>query len=150
MPLIEKSKTAVATKAYKRPLSEYKDKDGKPLPKSLKYTYRWFEYDTIEALREAKDELSDKEQLAARNTERKTTARQAANTAALEAAGITKPNAQTDSQIRLKSVYAGIFAKLVSNGMNKGDAHVQARERAAELLDEPWTDDNDEFDDDDE
>jgi len=140
MGLILKHATAVAKNAHGKPLSEYRDKDGNALPKLIKYGFSWYEYADEQTMIEAKDELTHKEQLKVRNVERKTTARQAANTAALEAAGVIKPNAENDSQIRLKAVYTGVYAKLISKGIAPEDAHTQAREKASELLDEQWED----------
>jgi len=144
MKLIDKSGKAKANRAYGKPLDSFTKADGSPVVSEVEYGYSWSEYADVESMQEAKEELTLAQQLKVVNAARKTTARQAANALAIIAAGVIKPTAENDSQIRLKSVFTGIYAKNISKGMSAEDARADARTRAAELLDEAWDDDDDE------
>lgn len=144
MKLIDKSGKAKANRAYGKPLDSFTKADGSPVVSEVEYGYSWSEYADVESMQEAKEELTLAQQLKVVNAARKTTARQAANALAIIAAGVIKPTAENDSQIRLKSVFTGIYAKNISKGMSAEDARADARTRAAELLDESWDDEDDE------
>lgn len=142
MKLNEKTGKAVASRAHGKALSSFTKADGSPVASEIEYAYSWTEYADVESMQEAKEELTLAQQLKAVNAARKTTARQAANTLAVTAAGVIKPTAENDSQIRLKSVFVGLYAKNISKGMSPDDARADARTRASELLDEPWEDED--------
>jgi hypothetical protein len=144
MKLITKHGKAKANRAYGKPLDSFTDKDGNKVVSEVAYDYTWTEYADTESVQEAKEELTLEQQRKVINAARKTTARQAANTIAITNAGVIKPTAETDSQIRLKSVFTGLYAKNISKGMSAEDAREDARNRAAELLDEAWDDEDDE------
>ena len=131
-PMVPKSDTAIASKAYK-----------KDLPKSIRYGFSWHEFPNVATMQAAQAGLSLEDQLKVVNVDRKTKARQAALTLALTAAGIVKPNEQNDSQVRLKKVYDGLKGKYLAAGMSEDEAHVKARIKAAEFLEEDWDDDED-------
>lgn len=145
MGLVLKTGKAKADRAHGKPIADYgiKDANGN-LIKSVSYDVKWYEYEDEKSMQEAHDELTLKEQLKVRNVEKKTTARQAANTAALDALGIVKPNEETDSQIRLKAVYKGFYGKLIEKGIPAEEARVQARAKASEMLEEAWEDEDEE------
>lgn len=117
--------TAVAEKAYKKTLET-------PIPYSGNYSA----YTDIAEVRAANDMPSDAEVLKFRNTERKTKARQAALTAALDAAGIVKPTEENDDQLRLKNMFKTLMS-------SKRYTEAQARELAATTLGVAWDEDED-------
>jgi hypothetical protein len=92
--LIQKTKEAEAKVAY-----------GRTLDEPITYAYKWTEYPDPATLAEHKDELTLEEQVKVRNVERQGKARQAALTAALDAAGIKKPTIETDEQLRLREMF---------------------------------------------
>lgn len=94
-----KTATGVAEKAH-----------GKKLDAPISYDYKWTAYTTIEELRTANDMLSDDEILVARNNKRQMKARNAAQEAAFDAAGIEKPTLETDDLLRLNTVFKGIMS----------------------------------------
>jgi len=89
---------------------------------------------------DAKDELTLEEQLKVRNVERKSKARQAANTACIDALGIKAPDMASDPQLRLKAVYSGLYANNIAEGMSEEDAKLDARKQAADWLKIEWAD----------
>jgi hypothetical protein len=106
---------------------------GKKLDNPVPYSYAWEEYANPAEMLAAGDGLSAEEQVKVRNVERKSKARQSALTAALEAAGISKPDIKTDEQLRLKE-----FVKvLMSSGKYTEDA---ARALASSTLGVEWED----------
>lgn len=124
-----KTKTATAKNAY-----------GKTLPKPVTYSFDWSEYENTAEQKAANDMLNDEEQRKARNTSRKSKARQASLTAALTAVGIVKPDIKNDEQLRLRE-----FVKvLMSSGKYTDEA---ARALAAETLGVEWAGDDDDDDD---
>lgn len=142
MALVERTAEAEMENAHGKALTEYKDKDGNPLPAKVKYKYSWFEYDDNPSFIAAKEELTIDRQRKVVNNDRKTTAYQAAKTATLDSLGIVRPNAENDSQVRLKSVYAGFYGKYIGAGMSPDEARTKARAKAAEMLEEKWDDDD--------
>lgn len=92
--MVEKTGTSEAKTAY-----------GKKLDTPLTYDYKWTEYADGPELVAAKDEMTLDEQVKQRNIDRMANARQKALTARLEAAGITKPTAANDDQVRLRDMF---------------------------------------------
>ena len=135
--------TAVAKAAHGRPLSSYKNAAGESMPEQISYDFEWHEYEDEQTMVDAKDELTLKEQRKVRNNERKTTARQAANTVALDLLGVVKPDMKNDPQLRLKSVYSGLYAQNVADGMDDETAKLEARKLASTLLKIEWADEED-------
>lgn len=110
---------AVAEQAY-----------GKKLDTPIKYSGSFEKYENINEVRAANDLLKDDEQVKVRNAERKSTARQAALTAALTAAGIEKPTIENDEQLRLTKMYDILIAAKKS--------HDEARAIASATLGIEW------------
>lgn len=121
----QKTGESVATTAY-----------GKKLDAPITYGYKWTAYETDEELVAAKDELTLEEQRKTRNTERQSNARQKALQVALDGAGIVKPTAENDDQIRLKDMFRTLMTAKV-NGEPKYSAE-QARAVASELVGVEW------------
>lgn len=78
---------------------------GKKLETPIDFSGDYDAYGDILDVKAANDMLNDKETLTVRNAERKAKAVAAARTAALDAAGIIKPNTENDPQLRLKAFY---------------------------------------------
>lgn len=126
--MLDKQKKAIAYRAY-----------GKKLDNPVPYQFDWSEYQSNVEQKAANDMLSDDEQRKARNTLRKTKARQAALTAALSAAGIEKPTEENDEQLRLKNM-----VKTIMSG--KKHTMEQAREIASKTLGIEWADEDEDDD----
>lgn len=128
-----------ATNAHSRTIKSYgiAGPDGKVIRK-VAYEFGWWEFPTVPAFSAAGAQLSLDDQRKVVNASYKTTARQAANALAITGLGIAKPNEQTDSVIRLTSVYDGLMGKYLAQGMDKDEAHTKARAKASELLEEAW------------
>jgi hypothetical protein len=121
-----KTGTSTATTAY-----------GKKLDAPISYDYKWTNYQSHAELVEAKDELTNDEQVKVRNTERQNNARQKALQAALDLAGIVKPTAENDPQIGLRDMFKTLqTAKLPDGSRRYTDA--QAREVASTTLGVEW------------
>lgn len=123
MGMTPKEATATAETAY-----------GKKLDAPVNYGFKWTEYDTAQDMRAANDAMSDDEQVKTRNVERKTLARQKALAAALDAAGIVKPNAENDPQFRLREMF-----KVIMSGKNHTEE--SARALASATLGIEWEQD---------
>lgn len=95
---------------------------GKKIEPPVVYDYDVTEYETHEELVAAKDELTNEEQVKARNVTRKNNARNAAQLAALKSAGFEAPTLETDVQLRLKT----LIDVLVANGDSEESARTQA------------------------
>lgn len=104
---------------------------GKKLEAPIQYDYKWTNYVSFDELSEAKDELTNAEQVKIRNTERQNNARQKALTAALEAAGIVKPTIENDDQLRLRETFKNLMS-------SKKYTEEAARELAAQVLGLEW------------
>lgn len=145
MARVTKTAKGVAKNAHGRPIAEYglKDAAGTPV-KSIGYEFSWPVYPTPQDMLDNQDGLSLEEQRKVRNIAEKTKARQAANAAAILAAGIIAPNAENDTQVRLKLMYDGLYGKYRAAGMSEDDAHTKARTKAAEFLEEEWEDEDEE------
>lgn len=139
--MLQKSKTTSTSKAYK-----------KSLPKPLKYSFTWDAYPlTAEGEAEfiaAKAELTIKEQIKAVNAAAKAAARSTAQTAALEAAGIVRPTAENDEQVRLRDCFKNLMTAKTKTGEKKY-TEAQARALASDLCEVEWPDEDGDNDDDD-
>jgi len=109
--VVHQTKTAVARTAY-----------GKTLDTPISYSFEWDEFSGKDELIAAKQELTLEEQLKVRATEAQNNARQKALTAALDAAGIVKPNIENDPQFRLRKM----FDLFKANGLSDNDARTAA------------------------
>lgn len=118
----KQTKTATAKTAY-----------GKPLDKPIDYTFEWDEYETNEELVAAKDEMTLDEQRKSRNTDRQNNARQKQLAAALDAAGIVKPNLENDEQLRLREMFKVLMS-------SKRYTEADARNLASTTLGIAWAD----------
>lgn len=108
--MVTKKATSTATTAYGRKLDT-------PLP----YEYEWTVYESFDELQAAKDELTNDEQVKTRNTERLSNARQKALQKALDEAGIVKPTAENDEQIRLKDAVKTFLTAKLPDGTPRYD-----------------------------
>lgn len=117
--------------------AEAKNAYGKALATPVPYEFSWTTYETPAEMRQANDGMSDDEQMKQRNKDRKAKARQAAWTAALDAAGIKAPTLENDDQFRLRE-----FLKvLLSSPKYKGNEEA-ARAKASETLGIEWADED--------
>lgn len=122
-----KSKSTKARSAFNKTLAT-------PVP----YSYSWKEYETDEELIAAKDEMTLEEQRKARNTDAAANARTKALNAALLAAGIVRPTAENDDQVRL----ADLFKTLMTAKKNGEPMYTveKARELASSMAGVEWAD----------
>jgi hypothetical protein len=102
-----------------------------PLDTPITYPYSWTEYESFEELQAAKDELTNDEQVKVRNVERKNNARQKAYAVAMTEAGIVKPTAENNEQVRLKDMFKVLMT-------SKKYTEEQARELASTTLGIEW------------
>jgi hypothetical protein len=123
--MVKKTGKATAKVAY-----------GKTLSTPIDYVFDWDEYADNDEMARANDLLTLDEQRKTRNTDRKSTARQASLTVALEAAGIKKPDINNDPQLRLRNMVTILMAG--ENGLDEATA----RQVASSTLNIEW-DDND-------
>lgn len=105
---------------------------NKVLETPVTYEFSWSAYDNHSEVVAAHDTLNDDEVVKVRNRERQAKARQAALTAALDAAGIEKPNLENDPQFRLAQMYKILIAAKKT--------HEEARALAASTLGLEWED----------
>ncbi len=122
----ELSKTTSTTRAY-----------NKNLPSPIPFSFKWRIFETDEEMVNAGAQMSLKQQRQAVNAAAKQTARQAALTEALTAAGIERPTIENDDQLRLKNMYTVLMS-------SKKYSEEEARELAASTLGIEWADDSDE------
>ena len=115
-----KSATATAATAY-----------GKKLDSPINYEFSWKAYENIDEVKAANDTLTDDEIVKVRNTERQQNARQKALTAALDAAGIVKPNLENDEQLRLREMFKVLMS-------SKRYDEATARNLASQTLGIEW------------
>jgi hypothetical protein len=85
---------------------------GMPLPTPITFDFKWEVYEDISEVKP----LTDKELLTFRTAESKANARSAAQSAAWSAAGIVKPTAENDEQVRLKDIYKTLMTAKLPNG----------------------------------
>ena len=104
---------------------------GKALATPITYEFSYNTYETNDELVAAKDELTLDEQRKVRNTERLNNARAKALQAALDKAGIVRPDIKTDEQLRLREM----FKVLMSSGRFD---EATARSVAASTLSLTW------------
>lgn len=122
----QNSKTATVESAF-----------GKKLDTPIEFTFGWTSYETPVELDAAGDGLSKEEQVRVRNTQRENRARQRAQAAAFEAAGIVRPTEENDDQLRLRNM----FKTLMSSKKYTEEA---ARKMASDVLGIEWADDDSE------
>ena len=91
--MITKNGSSTANTAY-----------GKKLDAGIEYEFSYAAYESTDELVAAKDELTLEDQLKVRNTERLNNARAKALQAALDAAGIVRPDIKNDEQLRLREM----------------------------------------------
>lgn len=91
--MITKNGSSTANTAY-----------GKKLDTGIEYDFSYAAYESTDELVAAKDELTLEDQLKVRNTERLNNARAKALQAALDAAGIVRPDIKNDEQLRLREM----------------------------------------------
>ena len=108
---------------------------GKSLDSPIKYAGEYTAYENVGEVRSANDMPSDTEVIKWRNTERKSKSRQAALTAALDAAGIIKPTLENDEQLRLREMFKVLMS-------SKRYTEEQARDLASKTLNIEWADDS--------
>jgi vancomycin permeability regulator SanA len=77
---------------------------GKDLPSPVKFSGDYEAFETYDEVKAANEVLSNDEMLAVVNNKRKASARAKATTAALEAAGISKPDPNDPATIRANMV----------------------------------------------
>lgn len=152
MAKLQKHGKAVAKNAHGKPLSSYglKDAEGNIIRK-LNYEFDYAIYPKVQDMLDNQDGMSLDAQLKAKNAMFKTKARQAANAAALLAAGIQPPNEENSVVYRLTKAAEGYLGKLMSQKNDDGspkfsedDAWETAKEKAAEFLGEEWPEETDE------
>jgi len=115
-----KTKTATVETAY-----------GKKLAEPLAFDFTFTVYESGAELQQAGDIMSLDEQVKTRNTQRENKARQQAQSAAFDAAGIVKPTAENDEQVRLKDLHKTLM-------LSKKYTDEQARKMASDLLGVEW------------
>jgi hypothetical protein len=122
----KKTKASVAETAY-----------GEKLAQPIAYEYSWEVYENPEELKAANDQLTLAEQVKVRAAEAQANARQKALTAALEAAGIVKPTAENNEQVRLRDTYKMLMTAKLADGSPKYTPE-QAREVASTVIGADW------------
>ena len=109
---------------------------NKDLPKPIPFAFKWRIFENEDELVAAGAQMSLKQQLKAVNAAAKQTARQAALTEALTAAGIERPTIENDDQLRLKNMYTVLMS-------SKRYSEDEARELASNTLGIEWAEDED-------
>lgn len=109
---------------------------NKDLATPVPFTFKWKIYETEDEMVAAGAQMSLKQQRIAVNAAAKQTARQAALTEALTAAGIVRPTIENDDQLRLKNMYTVLMS-------SKRYSEDEARELAANTLGIEWAEDED-------
>lgn len=105
---------------------------GKAVSPALSYDAEFEAFENFAEVTAAKAELSEKQQIDVLNNQSKANARQKAMQAALDAAGIVKPDVKTDPQLRLRRMY-DLF---VANGSTEDEA----KQEASNALNIAWED----------
>jgi hypothetical protein len=105
---------------------------GKKLTVAVPFTVTYTEYETHAEMIQAKDGMTEEEELKERNTQRKQKALASARASALEVAGIKKPTLDNDTQLQLMTIYKVYIAK--------GKSHEEARNLASAAIGEEWSD----------
>lgn len=112
---------------------------NKVLPSPVPYEYSWEEYESDAELVTAKDEMTLEEQRKARNTDKQANARTKALNLALTAAGIVKPTAENDEQIRLADLFKTLMTAKSKDGQPLYTVE-KARELASSMVGVEWED----------
>lgn len=127
--MTEQTKTTETTTAF-----------GEKLDTPLPYDYKWTNYDSIDEVRAAKDELSDEEVVKYRNSQRELNARNKAMNAMLKTTinpktgkFYEKPDLKNNDQFRLKE-----FVKVIMSSGRYTEA--EAKTLAATTLGLAWAD----------
>lgn len=120
----ELSKNTSTKRAYNR-----------DLPEKVPFSFKWKIFENAEEMVAAGGQLTLKQQLKAVNAANKQTARQAALTEALEAAGIVRPTIENDDQLRLKNMFTVLMS-------SKRYSEEEAREIASTNLGVEWADED--------
>ena len=110
---------------------------GKKVEPPISYEYQYSIYVDGPELVASKDELTLDEQVKVRNIERQNNARQKALQAALDAAGIVKPTAETDPQIALRDMVKSLLTSKLPDGTRRY-TEAQARDIASTNLGVDW------------
>lgn len=110
---------------------------GVKLDKPITYTFSYNAYTSIDEVKAANDMPNDAQILKMRNDQRLSKARQAAQTAAFDAAGLVKPTAENNDQIRLKDMVKTLLTAKLPNGERRYTEE-QARTLAATTLGVEW------------
>jgi len=105
---------------------------GKVLPVALKFDIVFDAFESMEEVKAANALPKDKELLSMINGRLKATATTAARNVAIEQAGIVKPTAENDPQLRLRET-----AKLLQTN---GESEESARAIASQVLGIVWED----------
>jgi len=122
---------------------------GQKVKKPFKVPYTWESFKNMDSVREAKAELSEKQQLKAINAALQAAARSAALNAAYEAAGYEKKTAANDEQIRLKDFVKTLMLSKNTDGSPKYTL-AEARAHAVTFVGAEWADDDEDDTDEDE
>jgi hypothetical protein len=96
--------------------------EGKTLDTPIKFSYSFTEYETFAEMQAANDLLSNDEQVKVRNTKRENKARQAADQAAKDAAGLVKSTPENSAEVRWKNM----VSLLVKDGKTQDEAETIA------------------------
>jgi hypothetical protein len=104
--------------------------NGEKLAQPISYEFTFEAYENIGEMRAANDMLSDDEVVDAKNRVRKNSARNRAQAAALEAAGIEKPTLENSPRLRLLTIHKSLVAG--------GKTDTEAREIASMITGVAW------------
>jgi len=132
---VETVKPSMTTKSETSSFSTFY---GTKLPAAVSFDYTWTEYPDTDAMVAAKAELTLEEQLKVVNTDRQIAARAAALTIAQKNAGLVKPTAENNDQVRLKELYKNLQTAKVNGVRKYTDA--EAREVASTVSGVAWVD----------
>jgi hypothetical protein len=121
---------ATTKTAFGYKLSELTLKDGSPAPRIVPIKGKYAAYETFAELQAAKAELSNDEQVKARNAKVLAKEKAAAFKAEFDRLGIEEPKMETSTLLQLTTVYD----VLIATGMS----HEEAREVASTTVRKPW------------
>lgn len=112
---------------------------GTKLPEAISFEYSWTEYPDVDSMVAAKAELTLEEQLKVVNSDRQIAARAAALTIAQKNAGLVKPTAENNDQVRLKDLYKNLQTAKKQDGSRKY-TDAEAKELASTVSGVAWQD----------
>jgi hypothetical protein len=115
---------------------------GKKLPEPLKFKVECDTFVSYDEMVAAGQDLKPKERLKARNTQIRNKARGAAQDAALEAAGIEKPDMKNSEDVRIANMAKSFVAKGMALDKALAKAARIMAELDAEMAEESEDDDN--------